>query len=210
MKRLERIRLKSRSGEAWLLLVFCAVLFLLALLLPLRAIGLTQEEDRLMQACRKGEVIRLHILAEDDSAKAQAIKLAVRDAVLEAYGDLLASAAAASHAEAYALLLEKQEEILSVAQAKARACGFEGSVTAEVGWLHLPQKRYGRVLLPEGEYRALRITLGRGEGQNWWCILFPSLCLALAGQQADEPVQEPERWVWHSLHIFSCWPVAAP
>lgn len=210
MKRLERIRLKSRSWEAWLLLVFCAVLFLLALLLPLRASGLTQEENRLMQACRKGEVIRLHILAEDNSAKAQAIKLAVRDAVLEAYGDLLATAAAASHEEAYALLLEKQEEILSVAEAKASACGFEGSVTAEVGWLHLPQKQYGQVLLPEGEYRALRITLGRGEGQNWWCILFPELCLALAGQETAGPLAEPERWAWHSLRILSCWPVAAP
>jgi len=210
MKRLERIRLKSRSWEAWLLLAFCAVLFLLALLLPLRASGLTQEENRLMQAWRKGEVIRLHILAEDNSAKAQAIKLAVRDAVLEAYGDLLGTAAAASHEEAYALLLEKQEEILSVAEAKASACGFEGSVTAEVGWLHLPQKQYGQVLLPEGEYRALRITLGRGEGQNWWCILFPELCLALAGQETAGPPAEPERWAWHSLRILSCWPVAAP
>jgi stage II sporulation protein R len=209
MKRMEMLRSKGRAAEAWVLLGLCVAAFLLALLLPLTAQGLTAEEEALLQAAQRGEVIRLHILAEDDTPKAQAIKLAVRDAVLAAFGRELAQAGAEDAATAFALLQERRAQILRAAQAQASACGFDGPVTAEAGILHLPPKLYGDVLLPEGEYRGLRITLGKGEGQNWWCVLFPQLCLSLAGEEAEQ-WNEPHEWEWKSLRIFACWPLAAP
>lgn len=209
MKRMEMLRSRGRAAEAWVLLGVCIAAFLLALLLPLTAKGLTAGEEALLQAAQRGEVIRLHILAEDDTPKAQAVKLAVRDAVLAAFGRELAHAGAADAETAYALLQEHGQQMLQVAQARAKACGFDGEVALETGVLHLPPKRYGDVLLPEGEYRGLRITLGKGRGQNWWCVLFPQLCLSLAGEAADR-WNETLEWEWKSLHILSCWPLAAP
>lgn len=207
MKHLELMRHRGRAVEAWVLLAACAAVFLLALLLPIRALGLTQEEETLQEAYRSGQVIRLHILADDDTARAQAIKLAVRDAVLDAFGKELAAIGITDAETAYAWLRNNCDALEKAAAEQAYACGFAGPVTAEVGILRLPPKQYGDVLLPEGEYRALRITLGRGEGQNWWCVLFPRLCLSLAGDVQTDPIHDDFRLQWHSLHILSCWPL---
>ncbi len=196
---------KRRAADAWLLLTLWIVLLLLVLLLPLRALGLTADEERLEAAYMQGEVIRLHILAENDTPQAQAVKLAVRDAILATYGRQLAAAGIRDADSAYAWLLENREGMLQVAAEKAKACGFSGAVTAEVGCLLLPEKQYGEVVLPAGEYRALRITLGKGEGQNWWCVLFPRLCLSLAGEAQQPASVEQARLQWHSLHILSRW-----
>lgn len=139
------------------------------------------EEAALRRAATRGEVIRLHILAEDDSAAAQARKLRVRDAVLEAFGEALRGLPDEPDA-VYEWLAQNAEAMRLAAEQAARSEGFAGKVGAEVGWLRLPAKRYGAVLLPEGDYRGLRITLGAGAGRNWWCILFPQLCLAAAGE----------------------------
>lgn len=170
----------------------------------------TVEEERLRAAYESGALIRLHILAEDDSPQAQRIKLEVRDAVLAAFEAELSGDNANT---LYERLQGNVEIIRLVAEQKARELGFEGSVTAEVGVLELPEKAYGSVVLPQGEYRALRITLGQGEGRNWWCVLYPSLCLSVAN---DEPWQTPAQEepietaasptvVWDSEKIMEQW-----
>ena len=191
------MRLRSRLMGSWMLLILCVAAFLLALFLPLHALGLTAEETQLQQAFTRGEIIRLHILAEDDSPEAQQTKLAVRDALLAAFGQEMARAGAQDAETVYALLMDQQAAMQRVAEETARAHGFDGPVTAQVGLMTLPEKTYGAVTLPAGEYRALRITLGKGEGQNWWCVLFPQLCLALASEkpwqtipvQPEQPIQ---------------------
>jgi stage II sporulation protein R len=204
---------KHRGGKPgrvpyeWLMLGCCIAAFLLALLLPLTAIGLTGEEWTLARALGNGEVIRLHILAKDNSPEAQALKLTVRDAVLDAFGSELAAAGVQDADAAYALLEAKREQILITAQAAAAENGCSDPIRAEVGWLDLPEKQYGEILLPAGAYRGLRLVIGEGKGENWWCVLFPRLCLALAGA---EPQQEPVRWEWYSLRILSLWPAVAP
>ncbi len=211
MKAWEELRQKGRTAEAWLLLAMCIVVFLIALLAPLAAFGLTQEEERLQNAYEQGEIIRLHILAEDDSTEAQMVKLAVRDALLAAFGEQLAAAGAEDASTAFDTLCQMQDKMLAEARKTAYACGFRGSVTAETGWMQLPEKRYGTVVLPAGEYRALRITLGKGTGRNWWCVLFPQLCLALAGEEPwQQSVAEKPVWQWHSLLILREWPLLAP
>lgn len=207
MSRNKLFRTRGREVYVWLLSALCIAAFFLALLLPLGALGLSEEENMLMHAQRNGEVIRLHILAKDNSPMAQAQKLAVRDAVLDAYGAELAAAGAKDADAAYMLLQTKRKEILAVACEAAARNGCTDPIRAEVGLLDMPQKRYGNVCLPAGEYRGLRLIIGEGKGDNWWCVLFPRLCIALGGEAVQ--TQKPD-WEWKSLRILSLWPVFMP
>lgn len=195
------------GGCDWLWLLVAALFFLLFLVLPLTsalADGLSSEEQQLLNAFQAGRLIRLHVVAHSDSEYDQSVKMAVRDAVIEQFGKVLVSAGESFEA-ALAVLEENTEEMRQTAESCARSHGFEGSVKAETGLMHLPQKQYGQVVLPEGEYHALRITLGNGEGQNWWCVLFPQLCLALSSD--EKAVEKPE---WLSKRIFQNWLLSVP
>lgn len=190
------------GGKDWLWLLIAALLFLTALIFPFTAAlaALTPEEKELQNAYEQGNLIRLHIVAHSDSPEDQTIKLAARDAVIDAFGEVLAHSAQAGCDAAFDALKQNERMLLLVAKQTVRELGFEGSVTSEAGILHLPQKTYGNVVLPEGEYRALRITIGSGQGRNWWCVLFPQLCLALA--QDDDPSPS---FTWDSARIFQNW-----
>ena len=136
-----------------------------------------------------GELVRLHVVAADDSARAQALKRELRDVGLRGaevgIGD-------APDADAAYMRLEAQLADFQAACAdRARELGYAGSVRAELGRFEFPDRLYGRAFVPAGEYRALRVTIGAGEGHNWWCVLYPSLCWlneadAAAGE-ADVP-----------------------
>lgn len=188
-----------------LLLGVAILLFGWALYLPIAvadAPRYTPEEQALSSACERGEIVRLHIMADADDRESQRVKLAVRDAILNAFGDTLAVGGAACADDAYEMLERTVSDIGAIALACARINGFDGTVRAEVGTFCLPAKQYGRVLLPQGDYRALRVTLGSGEGQNWWCVLFPRLCLTAGNADADSGTREIQ---WNSLRILRRW-----
>lgn len=187
----------------WLWLLLAALLFLIALITPMGAAlasPLTQEEEKLIAACESGEVIRLHIVANSDSPQDQTIKLAVRDAVLESYGQMLSCSAQESSDAAFALLKACEPSLCLTARKAAQKLGFTGVVKSETGVLHLPERSYGNVTLREGDYRALRITLGSGQGKNWWCVLFPQLCLSLSADGNSSA-----SLTWDSTRIFKNW-----
>jgi len=194
---------KAPNGwKDWLVLVIAAILFLTVLALPVAlafASSLSAEETLLLDAFEKDEIIRLHVVANSDSPRDQTIKLAVRDALLDSFGELLENAAAAGSSEVYAVLQAYLPAMQRTAENCARHLGYHGKISAEVDRLQLPAKRCGQVILPAGKYRALRITLGSGEGQNWWCVLFPQLCLSLAGENT------PGKPIWNSERILQCW-----
>lgn len=121
------------------------------------------------------KLLRLHVVANSDTAEDQAVKRQVRDAVLE----LLAPALnrARSVEEAKQAVLVRQEEVRRAAEQVVRQAGKPYGVRVEVGRFLFPTKVYGDTALPAGRYDALRISLGAAEGQNWWCVLFPPLCL---------------------------------
>lgn len=125
------------------------------------------------QAALTDQVVRLHVVGASDSAEDQMVKLRVRDAVLEEAGPWLEGIT--DQTQAQVILAEHLEEL---ARAGAEAAGNSVSVTAQVeedAWF--PTKRYTDFSLPAGRYTALKITLGEGEGRNWWCVVFPPLCL---------------------------------
>lgn len=123
----------------------------------------------------RGDMVRLHVVAADDTSKAQALKLEVRDACLAAARALLADCESAE--EAWDRVNGRLDILTQAAQDEARANGYGGPVRAETGEYDFPDRLYGDTLVPAGRYRALRVVIGEGRGKNWWCVLYPSLCL---------------------------------
>lgn len=120
------------------------------------------------------KVLRLHVLANSDSEADQALKLKVRDSVLEAASAILADCPDRETAEQR--LSAALPEIEDTARARIAAEGGEQTVTAELRPTVFPTREYEDFTLPAGEYLALRVVLGEGEGHNWWCVVFPPLC----------------------------------
>lgn len=121
------------------------------------------------------DVFRLHVIANSDSEEDQALKLRVRNAVLEASADIFGEADSA--ADAKRLSEENIELFEAAAAAEVKASGYDYPVHCEVGKVHFDKRVYGSAELPEGDYSALRVIIGEGKGKNWWCVMFPALCL---------------------------------
>lgn len=130
------------------------------------------------------DVLRLHVIAESDSADDQALKLKVRDAVLACVSAAVGDCT--SFEEANAVVTAMSEEIQSAAEACVRENGGNCSVAVELSPEKYPRRDYGSACLPAGVYQSLRVTLGDGAGKNWWCVLFPTVCIRFARETADE------------------------
>ena len=129
-------------------------------------------------------VIRLHVLANSDSEEDQALKLCVRDAILAECGEMLNGAT--SREEAEALVRAEMPHIKEVAKACLVSLGCEADVDVTLDYEEYPRRQYETVALPAGEYLSLRVRIGEAKGQNWWCVLFPPLCLSAASEASEE------------------------
>lgn len=132
------------------------------------------------------KVIRLHVLANSDSEEDQALKLKVRDALLTTVAEL--TAACESKNEAEAILKENTERLREQAEQTLLANGCTFPVRVEVGKEDYPTREYEGLRLPAGEYCSLRVMMGEAEGQNWWCVLFPPLCVGTATKVEEEMI----------------------
>ena len=128
------------------------------------------------QTALADQVLRLHVVANSDSAADQALKLAVRDMVLEQAAPLLEGANSQQAAEA--ALLPHLDDLARAGQAVLAQAGSSDPVTVSLTDQWFPTKVYDGFSLPAGTYRALKVVIGDGAGQNWWCVVFPPLCLA--------------------------------
>ncbi len=122
-----------------------------------------------------GEVFRLHILANSDSRADQRLKLKVRDSVLKYTNGLYKTADSLINAEK--LTADNLQKIANVAQREVERSGYNYKVKAEIKRMYFDTRYYGKVTMPSGFYNALRLTIGKGEGHNWWCVMYPSLCI---------------------------------
>lgn len=123
-------------------------------------------------------VLRLHVLANSDSESDQAVKLMVRDRILAESAGMLDGAATREQAEQR--VAGRLEELRAAAENELRSRGFSDSVCVELTNMYFTVRQYGNITLPAGDYDALRVTIGSGKGHNWWCVLFPALCLPAA------------------------------
>lgn len=134
-------------------------------------------------------VVRLHILAASDSEEDQANKLAVRDALLATYG---AELDCDSEADAEARVRALIPDIKQLAEETLRARGSQAPVTVTFTDEKYPERTYGELHFPAGTYHSLRILIGEGEGKNWWCVLFPPLCVGAATEETVLPEVEED------------------
>ena len=135
------------------------------------------------------DVMRIHILANSDSAADQSLKLAVRDRVLEACSRYYDGCSGKD--EALDITRSHIGEIEAVAEREIRRRGFDYPVCARIVTDDFDTRYYGSFTMPAGRYDALRLTIGDGAGKNWWCVMYPSLCVGAAS--ADDMKEELDR-----------------
>lgn len=129
-------------------------------------------------------VIRLHVLANSDTPEDQAVKLQVRDAVLAVTEPWLQHAK--SREEAADILSAHLDEIEQTAANTLAAAGADARVRVTLTKEEYPTKRYENLAFPAGPYLSLRVLIGEAAGQNWWCVLFPPLCLTAATDKRQQ------------------------
>lgn len=130
------------------------------------------------------QVIRLHVLANSDSEEDQALKLEVRDRVLETTSALLTGE---TEPQAAAVLLDQHlDDIAQTAAQEISAQGHDDRVEVRLEQTWFPTRQYQGISLPAGNYLALRVLIGEAEGHNWWCVVFPNLCLPAVSERALE------------------------
>lgn len=154
-------------------------------------------------------IIRLHVIANSDTAGDQALKLKVRDAVIEYMGN---QKDLDSIEDTRDFLENSRPQIRKIADGIIASEGYDYSSDVSMGVRYIPEKTYGDITFPAGNYEALNITLGEGSGENWWCVLFPPMCLLDEGtESADElsdeasELAENQRLMlrWKTLELLS-------
>ena len=133
-----------------------------------------QVKANAVQEKLSGEVFRFHVIANSDSEEDQELKMKVKEAVVAYMRETLSGAENAAEAKAWAI--RHKEELIRVSEEVLRAEGCSDKVTAEVVRCEFPDKTYGDITFPAGWYDALRIRIGKAQGHNWWCVLYPNLC----------------------------------
>lgn len=140
------------------------------------------------KACEdiRADTLRLHVIANSDEAADQAVKLAVRDAILAQSETLFCEADSKQAAER--ALESRLAEIKRIADETLASRGFDYTARVTVAETQFDTRTYESFVLPAGNYTALRVELGAAQGKNWWCVLYPALCVPTA--QPDEPLED--------------------
>ena len=132
-------------------------------------------------------LIRFHVIANSDSEEDQALKLKVRDQVLERAEELYPEGA--TREEVYTVLENSLDELVAVGRTVVEEQGYDYPISAYLTRSWFPTKEYDDFALPAGNYTALQVVIGEGAGRNWWCVAFPPLCLGAAGETVEEAAQ---------------------
>ena len=121
-----------------------------------------------------GALVRLHILANSNSEEDQALKIAVRDRIIRESGNIFENSQ--SPDDALACATKNIELISAIAKDEISDRGYDYDVNVKIGRFPFPTKTYNDIMLPAGKYNAVRIEIGSGKGENWWCVMYPPLC----------------------------------
>ncbi len=129
-------------------------------------------------------LIRLHVIANSDHQQDQAIKYKVRDCIVEILREKLTGVE--SYQEAREVIINSRPQLTAAVEEVVAAAGVSYPVRLEYGRFDFPPRAYGKLVLPQGEYEAVKVVLGDGKGANWWCVLFPPLCFVDISSSALE------------------------
>ena len=135
---------------------------------------ISQAKEDLPVSIGNENLIRLHVLANSDSVADQQLKLKVRDAIINYLAPYLKEASTKNEAEQ--VILKQKNTLIEIGKQVVAMNGADYPVEVQIGTFDFPIKSYGSLVLPAGQYEAVRVLVGRAEGSNWWCVLFPPLC----------------------------------
>ncbi len=144
----------------------------------------------------RDNVFRLHIVAASDSEEDQALKLKVRDAILKDKGEDFTYCSDVKEAVALAQL--NTDEYKKIAENVIKANGFDYKVQVNIGDCYFENREYDNFTLPAGSYEALNIVIDKGEGKNWWCVMFPAVCIGASGHLNDSVSESSAEVAEHS------------
>ncbi|MBQ3584093.1 MAG: stage II sporulation protein R [Lachnospiraceae bacterium] len=153
------------------------LLLVISIIIGLTYTSVTAKPNTEMAEIQAGiaeKIIRFHVIANSDSSKDQALKLQVKEAVVNYTKSILENSKSIQESES--ILLAEQETIIAIAKNVILQNGYDYNVTAELTDTYFPTKSYGTYTFPPGTYRAFQIKIGEAKGQNWWCVLYPPLC----------------------------------
>ena len=122
----------------------------------------------------KDSLIRFHVIANSDNDDDQQLKLKVKNKVIEYLYPLLNESSSLDNSRK--IILDNMTEVERISKEVIKQEGYNYDVHAELSRENFPDKSYGNIVLPQGNYEAFRIIIGKGQGRNWWCVMFPPLC----------------------------------
>lgn len=165
-------RKKKKSGKfgTYLILIISVIIGVLYTVSDIRG-------EKNINELQKGiaeKIVRFHVIANSDSNEDQQLKLKVKEAVVEYIAPYLSESCSID--ESKEILLNNQEKLISIAKDVIFENGYNYDVTAKLEKIYFPTKSYGNYTFPPGEYEAFNIRIGKSEGKNWWCVLYPPLC----------------------------------
>ena len=169
-----------KSGAGGLVQAAAIILILITTIISTAAFSTRCDEVRT-------NVLRLHILANSDSEADQALKLIIRDKLLTEGADVFDGSVTADNAADK--IAEASERLKAVAEQTAKENGFDYEVKIEVTEEYFDTRSYENVPLPAGRYKAVKVIIGEGAGKNWWCVMFPPLCLPAAEENDERDVK---------------------
>lgn len=159
------------------------------------AIVLIKEINKI-NACTydyREKLIRFHVIANSDSEKDQALKLKVRDAVIDYLKPKLENSMSIEESER--IIKGEYDNLEKISKNIISDNGYNYNVEVGLQYSNFPAKQYSSVVLPSGKYKALKVVIGEGKGKNWWCVMFPPLCFVdeesgVIDEKTDKKLQE--------------------
>lgn len=166
-------------------------IFIVSIIIGLAYAYITSKPNNDISTIQQGishKIIRFHVIANSDSDADQALKLKVKEAVVNYTAELLCNSKSISETED--LLSSHTNDIISIANNVISENDYDYPVTAEITDTYFPTKSYGSYTFPPGTYRAFQIKIGEAKGKNWWCVLYPPLCFIDISHSTVNPESE--------------------
>ena len=151
--------------------IISTILICIATFFTLGSIIPTESEYQIYDSC-----VRLHVIANSDTEEDQELKLKVRDELL----NYISKYEVKTKAEALSMMKKERDSLEEMAKRVVNENGYNYDIKIEIGLENYPRREYEEFALPAGEYTSVRVIIGEGKGQNWWCVLYPPLCTGAA------------------------------
>ncbi len=148
----------------------------------------------------RNNVLRMHILANSDSIEDQSLKLEVRNAILEHSEEIFGQTVSFENFKNVSS--ENLEKIREIAQSVIDSYGFDYKISVEETKMFFDERTYGDITMPAGNYDAVRVTIGEAKGHNWWCVMYPPLCIPMASEMTDDKQVEEEFFSTQELDMI--------